>query len=119
MSDTKMTERNMLPKVGASFFRDPDGAVLFQFVLDTSNVIGPRPARRSDQDQHPGPWAAFVAAEGLSSLDRDASGEAGGSLPVESVVPVEAVATHVPPEFDEATLPEPAPKRKYTRKPKG
>lgn len=137
------TERNMLPKIGATFFRDDEGDVLFQFVVDSSNIIGPRPATRADQDKHPAAWGSFVAAEGVSALDRDASGESGGSLPSESpAVSVQAPVLHVPPEFDAAQVAdpkvdeqdykpgeiacgppmagaEPKTKRKYTRRSKG
>lgn len=83
------TERNMLPQVGARFFRDGE-QVLFQFVIDSGNMLGPRPATRLDQQKHPGAWAAFAAAEGVSALDRDASGSEGGSLSAESPsIPVE------------------------------
>lgn len=56
---TPLTERNMLPQRGASFFRDPGGEVLFQFVVDTSNVIGPRPMTKADREKHPAAWDAF------------------------------------------------------------
>lgn len=77
------TERNMLPKVGPSFSL-VDGEVLFTFVIDSGNVVGPRPANRNDQQQHPEAWSAFAAASGVTALDRDASGQRGGSLPQES-----------------------------------
>jgi hypothetical protein len=89
------TERNMLPVVGPSFFREGE-TVMFQFVVDSSNVLGPRPAKRTDQENHPGAWAQFAAADGVSSLDRDAKDGPGGSLPVESpsaAPPVEAVTS--------------------------
>lgn len=103
------TERNMLPQVGASFFRDGD-AVMFTFVIDSGNVIGPRPATRADQETHAGAWEAFRKAENLSPLDRDASGDDGGTLPGGDTSPVRAEDGHVTTE---------KPKRKYTRKPKG
>lgn len=135
------TERDMLPKVGATFFRDDEGDLLFQFVVDSSNIIGPRPATRADQDKHPAAWNSFVAAEGVSALDRDAKGGVGGSLPQESPVPIQAPVLRVPPAFDEAQVSdpkvdeqdyqpgetacgppmadaEPKPKRKYTRRTK-
>lgn len=95
------TERNILPAVGPKFMRDGDD-VLFTFVIDTGNVVGPRPATRADQQKHPGAWSAFCAANGVSALDRDASGAEGGSLPVESA-PVQA----------------PKPKKAPTRRKKG
>jgi hypothetical protein len=123
------TERDMLPKVGPAFFRYGE-VVLFQFVIDTGNIFGPRPATRADQLNHPVAWSAFAAADGVSSLDRDAKGGDGGSLPAESpAVAVEAVRPPVTVPFDEAippdyvpppeVTPEPKPKRKYTRRKKG
>jgi hypothetical protein len=97
------TERNMLPVVGPSFFREGE-TVMFQFVVDSSNVLGPRPAKRTDQENHPGAWAQFAAADGVSPLDRDGSGEDGGSLPSESPEPVAVQSA------------EPRTKRKYTRR---
>lgn len=86
------TERNMLPAVGPKFYREGD-AVLFVFVIDPGNVMGPRPATRADQEKHASAWSAFAAAEGVSALDRDATGGDGGSLPQESPAPpVEAPA---------------------------
>lgn len=83
MPEISAVERNVLPARGPRFFIE-GGEVLFQFVVDTSNVIGPRPASRKDQAEHAGAWAQFCAAEGVSPLDRDGSGDEGGSLPTES-----------------------------------
>lgn len=107
------TERNMLPDVGPVFFRE-NGEVMFRFVIDSGNVVGPRPATRRDQDQHPAAWSAFAAAEGVSGLDRDARGGSGGSLPAEPESPSVAVEVSTV-----AAEPEPPPKRKYTRRKKG
>lgn len=83
-------ERNVLPKIGASFFLDPDGEVLFQYVADASSVIGPRPATEADKASHAGAWAAFLAnpeAAGLfngadpAAFDHDGDGRPGGSVP--------------------------------------
>ena len=78
-----LSERNIMPARGPRFFRE-GGEVLFQFVIDTTNILGPRPATRRDQQEHAGAWKAFCDAEGVSALDRDASGSDGGSLPEES-----------------------------------
>jgi hypothetical protein len=115
------TERNMLPTVGPGFLRGPDGAVWFQYVIDPGNVIGPRPATRRDQESHAGAWAAFTAAEGVSALDRDGSGEDGGSLPAESApVPVETVAVEAggeaPPVHVERPVATPKPRAKRRAK---
>lgn len=96
------TERNALPSVGAKFYREGD-ETLFVFVIDTANIVGPRPATRADQEKHPAAWEAYRVAEGVSALDRDASGEDGGSFTAESA------SVTVP-------TPEDKPKRKYTRK---
>lgn len=115
------TERNMLPQVGPQFFREGE-AVLFQFVIDPGNVLGPRPARREDQANHPGAWAEFCASDGVSALDRDASGEDGGSLPSSESPEVVAVETTEGIEADKALPPPvmapPREKRKYTRRQK-
>lgn len=85
---TAKTERDMLPAVGAAFWREGE-TVMFRFVIDPGNVVGPRPATRADQQKHAGAWSAFAAASDVSALDRDASGEDGGSLPQESSAPVQ------------------------------
>jgi hypothetical protein len=113
------TERNMIPTVGPVFYRD-GGEVMFRFIIDSGNVVGPRPATRRDQEQHAAAWSAFAAAEGVSSLDRDATGGDGGSLPSEPEGPAVPVET---PTSAEPTEPEPAPAKKtrrpYTRRKKG
>ena len=74
-----------MPAPGPRFFRGEDGHPMFEFVIDSSNVIGPRVATRGDQDKHVGAWRMFADAEGAAGpLDRDASGTLGGSLPVEA-----------------------------------
>lgn len=78
---TPLTERNMLPQRGASFFRDPDGEVLFQFVVDTSNIIGPRKASKADSEKHSEAWSRFVHGE----QPREPEPVIGGSLTVEQV----------------------------------
>lgn len=116
-------ERDMIPSVGARFFRE-GGEVMFRFVIDTANVIGPRPARPADQEAHPAAWRAFCAADGVGDLDRAAGGAAGASPPAESQpVAVEEVPgpggiadgllhSDPPTEKPKAT-------RKYTRRKKG
>lgn len=76
-------ERNAYPVPGPKFER-VDGEVLFSFVIDSSNVIGPRPASQADKEKHAGAWVEFSAREALSPLDRDGDGEVGGSLPATS-----------------------------------
>lgn len=82
-------ERRIAHTAPGPYFERIDGEVMFSFVIDPSNVIGPRLAKRSDQEKHAGEWVAFCEAEGVSLLDRDADGEVGGSLPQEAVAPVE------------------------------
>lgn len=53
-------ERNALPSRGARFFKD-GRKTLFEFVIDPTNVIGPREATKADQDAHPEAWAALKA----------------------------------------------------------
>lgn len=43
---------------GPRFFRE-DGEVLFEFVIDATNVVGPRPAHDGDRVSHPEAWAQF------------------------------------------------------------
>lgn len=85
-----MSERVAYTTPGPSFLRGEDGKVLFQYVNDPRNVIGPRPATSQDQTNHPGAWAAFQASESAHVLDRDAKDGPGGSLPhtVEASEPV-------------------------------
>jgi len=76
-----MTRRSVGAAPGASFSRNEEGDVLFSFVLDAANVIGPRPATAADQEAHPEAWRLFCAREGVGPLDRDARDGDGGSLP--------------------------------------
>lgn len=55
-------ERNAMPEKGASFSREA-GEVLFQFVIDAGNIVGPRPATKLDSERYPLEWAQFVAGE--------------------------------------------------------
>lgn len=52
------TERNAHFTRGPRFFRGPE-AVMFEFVIDAGNVIGPRPATKADQAKHPAAWREF------------------------------------------------------------
>lgn len=69
-------ERDVLVKVGPHFERGADGAVLFKFVVDTSNVVGPRKATEADKAEHAEAWARFqregmVAPEPLATVLAD------------------------------------------------
>lgn len=44
-------------------FERVDDEVLFRYVVDPSNVIGPRAATEKDRVDHPGAWAEFEANE--------------------------------------------------------
>lgn len=57
-----MTERNAHYTKGPRFFRE-DGVVMFEFVIDAGNVLGPRPANKSDSLKHDEAWAAFVTSD--------------------------------------------------------
>ena len=103
-----MLERNAMPAPGARFFRGDDGRPMFEFVIDSSNVIGPRIATQADQDKHVGAWRLFADAEGAAGpLDRNASGTPGGSLPA---TPEAAAAL--------AAEPDPAPAEPASEAPK-
>lgn len=60
------TERNMLPSVGPVFFREGDD-VLFQFVIDPGNIVGPRLARAQDVRAHGEAFQAFCSEHGPCS----------------------------------------------------
>ena len=59
---TTAIERNIMPKVGPRFFREDD-AVMFEFVVDPNNIIGPRRALSTDSAKHQQAWSAFVAGD--------------------------------------------------------
>lgn len=50
------TERAAHFTPGPRFFRDGDD-VMFEFVIDGSNVIGPRKATDADKEKHSRAWA--------------------------------------------------------------
>lgn len=55
-----LSERDAHPARGAKFWRGDDGSVLFQFVIDGGNIIGPRPATLADSQKHGDAWSEFV-----------------------------------------------------------
>lgn len=56
-----LSERNALPSIGPRFYRDePEGPVMFIFVIDGGNVVGPRPATKMDSVNHHLAWAEFT-----------------------------------------------------------
>jgi hypothetical protein len=80
-------ERDVLPARGASFLLE-DGVLMFKFVIDTANTIGPRPAKPADAERYPAEWAAFKSA--APELI-----EPGPAPPAEDPAPVEAAALPV------------------------
>lgn len=65
-----MTERNAHFTRGPRFYREA-GAVMFEFVIDAGNMIGPRLANKPDSEKHPEAWSAFTRAEALADLARE------------------------------------------------
>jgi len=54
-------QRDVMPSRGARFEYDYDArAVLFTFVIDSGNIIGPRPATKADAEKHPEAFEAFA-----------------------------------------------------------
>ena len=52
---------------GPRFFRDEDGAVMFEIQLDSRSKIGPRAAIDADKHQYPTAWRAFGQAGRLTA----------------------------------------------------
>lgn len=52
------TERAAHYTFGARFFKDGDD-LMYEFVIDSGNVIGPRPATDADKEKYPREWAEF------------------------------------------------------------
>lgn len=63
-------ERNAHFTRGPRFFREGD-QVMFEFVIDAGNVIGPRAATKGDSEKHAEAWTAFTRSESLSALARE------------------------------------------------
>lgn len=61
------SERNAMPVKGATFWRE-DGEVMFQFVIDAGNIIGPCPASKSHSEMHPEAWSAFTRGEAVAPV---------------------------------------------------
>lgn len=60
-------ERNAHFTRGPRFFREGE-AVLFEFVIDATNVLGPRPANDGDRRIHAEAWREFSRGEALAVL---------------------------------------------------
>lgn len=66
---SKDLDRNVMPDKGAHFSRDPDGNERFSFVIDPTNIIGPRAATDEDRRVHHEAYDRFV----LAALSEDDS----------------------------------------------
>lgn len=64
-----LVERNAHFTRGPRFFRE-SGVVMFEFVIDAGNVLGPRPATEADYEKHGEAAAAFKRADALTELAR-------------------------------------------------
>ena len=56
-----MTDRDVGAVRGASFWHDGE-SLMFRYVIDENNVVGPRPATEADAKAHPQAWAEFERA---------------------------------------------------------
>lgn len=56
-------DRNITVARGARFFRSDAGEVMFEFVLDPTNRIGPREATAKDRANHAEAYRAFSSAD--------------------------------------------------------
>lgn len=54
-----VTERAAVVEKGPRFWREGD-AVMFQFVIDGGNIIGPRPAVKADSEKHREAFDVFL-----------------------------------------------------------
>lgn len=83
MSDARfLAERNLLPTIGPRFFRGESGEVMFEFVIDTANIVGPRPAKDSDREAHALAWREFAKRD--VGDGRDESAEESPPVPAET-----------------------------------
>lgn len=61
----KNTARELALRYGPRFFRDGNGHDMFEHRIDASAAIGPRPATKTDKQNHPKLWAEFL--EGVTA----------------------------------------------------
>lgn len=74
-------ERNVIPSRGARFFRE-GGEILFEFVIDPTNIIGPRKAKERDSVDHAEAWGLFLQSVADEPQDdAKAAPEAPEALP--------------------------------------
>lgn len=95
---------------GPSFFAGDDGRAYFTFVIDSGNIIGPRPATDADKAKHAAAWAGYeqahteapkvetpapkdwtpadmaVPPKDWQTFDHDGDGKPGGSLDKAAIV---------------------------------
>lgn len=101
------TERAAHFTFGPRFFSEGD-QIMFEFAIDGSNKIGPRPATDADKAKHPKAWAAFEAGDEPTEQ----------SAPVDTRPPAEAIVN--PEIIEQAKARERArrkPKKKSAAKP--
>lgn len=90
-------ERDIMAASGPSFFRGDDGRAYFTFVIDSGNIIGPRPATDADKAKHAAAWGGYEAATQVApsetfngadatAFDHDGDGKPGGSLDKAAIV---------------------------------
>jgi hypothetical protein len=72
-------ERDAIPSIGPQFL-EIDGETHFRFVIDPTNIIGPRKATKADKVEHEGAWLAYNEGR-LTQLDHDKDGVPGGAAP--------------------------------------
>lgn len=113
VSQTTAIERNIMPQVGARFFRRDD-AVMFEFVVDPNNIIGPRSATKADSEKHWGAWTEFTAGEvapDVVEIVPDAREFEAPAPPITRVEPLkmDGFAAKLEPQPERQ-------KRKYTRR---
>ncbi len=58
-----------MPAPGPTFFREDDGPMMFQFVIDGGSIIGPRVATKLDMANHTGAYMAFVSLEAAADAE--------------------------------------------------
>jgi len=94
-------ERTIMAVPGPKFER-LDGVVMFKFVIDSGSVIGPRPATKTDQENHAEAWRLFCLGDGVAPVDR--AGDGGASLPAEPRTDLPAFTPPEPPVNERDTL---------------
>ncbi len=117
---TTLRERNIMPKVGPRFFRDGD-AVMFEFVVDPNNIIGPRPATKADSEKHREAFSEFAAADAPPVKVQSPTPMPTMAVMAERILAAQARADLAPTvqaavRVAKASAAKGKPKRKYTRR---